>query len=331
MSAIVFVMVFSLIAVSCSDTENPQRLNFAEQGRAVPEFNADSAFRFIEQQVQFGPRNPGSAGHTKTKEYLIDKLRDYAGNRSVYAQNFSVSGYDSDTLSLTNIIAAFNTQSSDRILLCAHWDTRPRADKDSMRSDEPIPGADDGGSGVGVLLEMARLFSENPPPVGVDIVFFDGEDYGREGELEHYFLGSRYWADNPPVQGYSPRFGILLDMVGGKNANFLKELHSLSYAPALVNEIWQIAAEKDLGEIFEDRRGAQISDDHVIINQKLTIPTINIIRHDPGSEGTASEAGFAPYWHTHQDNMNIISRETLNAVGIVIAELIYNRVETVER
>ncbi len=321
----------SLYLFSCSDTGSPQRLNFAEQGRAVPEFNADSAYHFVEQQVQLGPRNPGSVGHRKAKEFLLGKLRDYAGERSVYAQSFTAVGYDSDTLSLSNIIAAFNTRSSDRILLCAHWDTRPRADKDTTGSNEPILGADDGGSGVAVLLELARIFSENPPPIGVDIVFFDGEDYGKEGELEHYFLGSRYWADNPPVRGYSPRFGILLDMVGGENAKFFKELYSLSYAPALVNEVWKIAAEKGSHVMFVDQRGDRISDDHVIINQKLNIPTIDIIRHDPDSEDGVGAAGFAPYWHTHQDNMDIISKETLNAVGIVIAELIYNRVGTVER
>lgn len=318
------------ILISCSEKGAQQRLSFSKQGREVPEFNSDSAYHFIEQQVLFGPRDPGSKSHSEAKEYIIAKLKDYAGDSSVYAQNFTVEGYDNNTLYLTNVIAAFNTESRDRILLCAHWDSRPRADKDTVRRNEPIPGADDGGSGVGVLLEMARLFYENPPPIGVDIVFFDGEDYGREGQLEHYFLGSRYWAENPPVPGYSPRFGILLDMVGGLNARFPKEQYSLRYAPALVDEVWQIAADKDLEEIFIDQRGQGISDDHVIINQKLNIPTIDIIRHEPNLKG-GDEVDFAPYWHTHQDNMNIISKKTLNAVGIVIAELVYNRVGTVKR
>lgn len=326
---ILLITVWTL--ASCSGKGGQQRLSFSEQEREVPEFNADSAYHFIEQQVLFGPRNPGSEAHALAKDYIIGKLKDYAGDRSVYAQNFTVEGYDKDTMSLTNLIAAFNTGSRDRILLCAHWDSRPRADKDTVKRNEPIPGADDGGSGVGVLLEMARLFHENPPPIGVDVVFFDGEDYGREGELEHYFLGSRYWAENPPVPGYSPRFGILLDMVGGLNARFPKEQYSLRYAPALVDEIWQIAADKELEEIFIDQRGQGISDDHVIINQKLNIPTIDIIRHEPRLKEGGDEVDFAPYWHTHQDNMNIISKKTLNAVGIVIAELVYNRVGTVER
>ncbi|HET6527855.1 MAG TPA: M28 family peptidase [Balneolaceae bacterium] len=296
---------------------------FENQGQAVPDFNADSAYAFIQKQVAFGPRNPGSKGHQQTKEYLLNKLRTYAGGRAVYAQEFTAAGYEGDTLALTNIIAAFNLQSTDRILLCAHWDTRPRADEDSVNSNKPILGADDGASGVAVLLELSRLFSKNPPPIGVDIVLFDGEDYGKKGDMSNYFLGSRYWSANPPVKGYAPRFGILLDMVGGENARFPKEQYSLAYAPALVNGIWSVAADEGFEEWFVNKKGRYISDDHLIINRLTDIPVIDIIRHNP----TATGAGFAPYWHTHQDNMQIISKETLNGVGSVLAELIYNRIE----
>lgn len=319
-----YIILSLLLLVGCGGESDSDRLNFEVQGREVPDFNADSAYHFIEQQVAMGPRNPGSQGHKRTREYLLKKLSKYASKRNVYPQNFSAEGYEGDTLNLTNIIAAFNTRSSDRIMLCAHWDTRPRADKDSVNQTKPILGADDGGSGVGVLLELARLFSEHPPPIGVDIVLFDGEDYGKEGELSKYFLGSRYWSKNPPVKGYSPRFGILLDMVGGKGARFPKEEYSLLYAPALVNEIWSIADNKGYGHLFLDKKGNAISDDHVIINRNLNIPTIDIIRHNTTKEGTQ----FAPYWHTHADNMEIISRETLNGVGTVLTELIYNRIKT---
>lgn len=321
LSIIVLVSVGFLI--SCSEEDNA-RLNFEPQGREVPTFNADSAYQFVQKQVSFGPRNPNSEGHQQTKEYLLDKLRSYAGDQAVYPQEFTSVGYKGDTLALTNIIAAFNMRSSDRIMLCAHWDTRPRADKDSQNPDKPILGADDGGSGVGVLIELARLFEENPPPIGVDIVLFDGEDYGREGDLSKYFLGSRYWANNPPVKGYSPRFGILLDMVGGENAKFPKEQYSMRFAPALVNELWAIADDKGLENLFVDTEGNSISDDHVVINKILGIPTINVIRHTPGTNGSQ----FAPYWHTHGDNMQIISKETMQGVGSVLSELIYNRVES---
>lgn len=306
----------------CEEEQSNSTYSFDIQGREVPTFNADSAYNFIEQQLAFGPRNPGSQGHEQAKQYLLGKLKGYASDRAVYTQNFTADGYSGEELQLSNIIAAFNLKSSDRILLSAHWDTRPRADQSSENPDKPILGADDGGSGVAVLLELARKFKEDPPPIGVDIVLFDGEDYGKEGDMDNYFLGSRYWSKNPPVKGYSPRFGILLDMVGGEGAKFPKEGYSLRYAPSLVDEIWAVASQKGYGELFINERGYAISDDHLIINRNINIPTIDIIHQD--LNGLESE--FPPYWHTHQDNMEIISRETLEGVGQVLTELIYNRI-----
>ncbi|MDZ7660164.1 M28 family peptidase [Fodinibius sp.] len=190
----------------------------------------------------------------------------------------------------------------------------------------PYLGADDGASGVGVLLEFARLFKKNPPPIGVDIVLFDGEDYGKEGDLSKYFLGSRHWAKNPPVEGYSPRFSILLDMVGGRNARFPKEGYSMQFAPALVNEVWSIAKGEGFDELFIQEMGNKISDDHVVINRILGIPTIDIIRHNPNSKNSQ----FAPYWHTHDDDLSIISKKTLDGVGQTLLQLIYNRVNVSE-
>ncbi|HLR25783.1 MAG TPA: M28 family peptidase, partial [Fodinibius sp.] len=280
----------------------------------------DSAYGFVEKQLSFGPRNPGSEGHQETEEYLVKALRSYAGSSLVFRQFFSVKGYNGDSLELTNIVASFNPEHTERIMLSAHWDTRPRADQDTVRQDEPIMGADDGASGVAVLLELARLFHNYLPPVGVDIVLFDGEDYGREGDTARYFLGSRYWSEHPPVKGYAPRFGILLDMVGGQGAQFPKEQYSLQYAPALVNEIWAIAQEQS-ADPFIDQEGNAISDDHVVINRITGIPTIDIVRQNTGS----GESSFAPYWHTHSDNLEIIDKSTLEMVGNVLTELIYNR------
>ncbi|HKK46541.1 MAG TPA: M28 family peptidase [Balneolaceae bacterium] len=312
-------LFFSLLIASCSSDNS--RLHFEDQGQPVPVFNADSAYHFVEKQVAFGPRTPDSKAHLQAKKYLLNKLKSYAGSRSVFPQEFSSAGYDGDTLAMTNIIAAFNPKSGDRVMLSAHWDSRPQADQDTVDADKPILGADDGGSGVAVLLELARLFRDNPPPLGVDIVLFDGEDYGKEGDLSKYFLGSRYWAKNPPVKGYSPRFGILLDMVGGQMAEYPKEQNSMQFAPALVNELWSIADEKGYTDLFVDQKGGIISDDHVIINRILNIPMIDIIDHEPASRG----AKFPPYWHTHRDNMDIISKKTLKGTGQVLAELIYNR------
>ena len=317
-----FLFVVLSFLIGCGGEEE-SRLQFVDKNRPVPEFNADSAYAMVQKQVQIGPRNPGSKTHRETKTYLLNKLKSYAGSSNVYAQNFSHRGYEGDTLEMSNIIAAFNLQSTDRIMLCAHWDTRPRAERDSSDSEKPILGADDGASGVAVLLEMARLFNKKMPPIGVDIVLFDGEDYGREGDIQQYFLGSRYWSNNPPVKNYRPRFGILLDMVGGEDATFPKEINSMDFAPALVNEVWSIAEEKGYGLMFENKEGARVSDDHIVIQQIRNIPVINIIRHTSGPEG---EAEFAPYWHTQNDNLDIIDKRTLKAVGEVMAELVYNRI-----
>ncbi len=317
-----FLIILLLVLISCSNTDQ-NKLQFSDKGRDVPSFSSDSAYSFIEKQLENGPRVPNTYGHVKTREYLTKTLKAYAGSNAVFTQHFQSEGYSSDTLQLANVIAAFNTASADRIMLAAHWDTRPRADQDTTRTVDAIAGADDGASGVGVLLELARMFSENPPPIGVDIVLFDGEDYGTSGDLSNYFLGSRYWSVNPPVPGYSPRFGILLDMVGAENAYFPKEEYSIAYAPNLMNEIWSIAGEKGFGDIFLDEVGAAVLDDHYIVTNETKIPMIDIINHTRGADGNIR---FAPHWHTHQDDLPIIDKNTLQVVGEVLLELIYNRI-----
>lgn len=319
----VALLVLVLLLVQCRQTEERSTFRFNPQGREVPHFSADSARQHIETQVGFGPRVPNSAAHRLARDYFVDQLQVHAGQSAVYVQSFQQEGYDGEMLDLHNIIAAFSIENRDRILLAAHWDTRPRADEDQDRPDEPIPGADDGGSGVGVLLELARLFGEHPPPVGVDILLFDGEDYGRSGEQSLYFLGSRYWSLNPPVPGYSPRFGILLDMVGGVGATFYQESYSLRYVPSLVHAVWELAHELGLEELFPAEEGSFISDDHLMVNRHTDIPMINIIHHNRSESG---QAIFPPWWHTHGDDMEIIDNATLQSVGDLLTEMIYNRI-----
>ncbi len=314
------IVVISFLILACGN-KSPN-LQFQDRDREVPEFSADSAYKFIKKQVSFGPRVPNTYGHVETRKYLERKLKEYAGSNAVYAQEFSEEGYG-ETLDMANIIAAFNPTAQDRIMLFAHWDTRPRADMDTSRTSEFILGADDGGSGVGVLVELARIFSEKAPPIGVDIILFDGEDYGTEGDLNKYFLGSRHWSKNPPVPGYRPRFGILLDMVGAKNAQFPKEEYSMSYAPNLVDEVWGIANEKGYSDVFLNQEGAGVLDDHWMVSENTGIPTINIINHSVGVDGNIQ---FVSHWHTHRDNMSIIDKATLQVVGEVLLELIYNRI-----
>lgn len=300
-------------------------MDFTSKGKVVPAFSADSAYQYVQKQVDFGPRTENSKSHAEDKAYLLKKLRGYAGNNYVFAQNFQLKGYKNVTLHLSNIIAAFNPTASDRIMLCTHWDTRPYSDQDPNPKyhNIPIPGADDGGSGVGILLELASIFKKNPPPIGVDLIFFDGEDYGKDDDLSEYFLGSRYWAQNQPVKNYSPRFGILLDMVGGKGAHFPKEGMSYETAPNLVNSIWKVAGEMGYGNTFTNNVTQGISDDHVILNQYLSFPTIDIVNHTQVSK---NKIEFPSYWHTHLDNMKIIDKQTLKKVGSLLNELIYDRI-----
>lgn len=322
--AILSLSVFFVSGCGEKSLESSGRFDLRNQSAPVPAFSADSAYAFIQSQVDFGPRNPGSEGHQLARAWLLSKMRSYAGRNNVFAQNFDFVGYNNAEYRMTNIISAFNTSSTTRILLAAHWDTRPRAEEDRnpARRNEPILGADDGGSGVGVLLELARIFEANPPPVGVDIIFFDGEDYGHSSDLSNYFLGARHWAANPPVPGYSPRFGILLDMVGAHDATFLREGYSLRFAPALVENVWSVAAELGYERFFVNRRGGLVADDHLIVNTEAGIPMINIINYS--SDGRSVR--FVPHWHTHDDTMDVISTETLQAVGNLMVEIIYNRI-----
>ncbi|CAN5235405.1 M28 family peptidase [soil metagenome] len=319
---ILSIILILLLVTLSSCGEDESGLEFERQGREVPEFNAQNAYNFIQEQVNFGPRVPNTEEHVLTKDYLREQLASVAGARNVFVQEFQQEVYG-ENLTMFNLLASFGLHHQDRIILAAHWDTRPRGEEDPVEPESPIPGADDGGSGVGVLLELARIFSENEPPVGVDIVFFDGEDYGEVSDLQHYFLGARHWGNNPPVPGYSPRFGILLDMVGGENAIFSKEGHSMRFAPNLVDEIWSIAARLGYDNLFLDQRGGNVADDHIIVRQLTGIPMINIIHHTVDDRGNVQ---FPPYWHTQNDNMDIIDTATLQAVGDVLLELIYNRI-----
>ncbi|MEX1211767.1 MAG: M28 family peptidase [Balneolaceae bacterium] len=318
--------VLLLLASGCLlESGDSDRYGFQDRGHEVPGFSGENAREFVEAQLQWGPRVPGSDAHQQTLEWLEETLSSYAGPASVYRQHFEVTGYEGDSLELSNLLASFSPEKTDRILLAAHWDSRPRAEEDPDRPDDPILGADDGGSGVAVLLELARHFSEYPPPIGVDLLLFDGEDYGHPGDLDFYFLGSRYWSQNPPVPGYRPRFGILLDMVGGEEAVFPKERYSLQYAPALTDAVWDLADELGYGESFPDRPGAYVSDDHLMVNRYTEIPMINIIHHRATDQGSAI---FPPWWHSHEDTLDIIDPATLEMTGQLLLELIYNRLGT---
>lgn len=286
---------------------------------AATPFDADSAYHKVAQQVAFGPRIPGTTGHSNCLDWMKAQLTDYGAE--VIEQNFEATTHDGTKLSLTNLIASYNPTATERILLMAHWDTRPWADKDPnpANHDQPILGADDGGSGVGVLLEIARLLGGVMPmqSMGVDIVLFDGEDYGTYDNEESWCLGSTHWSKHPHTAGYQAMGGILLDMVGGRDASFYWEYFSKSYAPQLLTKVWSTAAQLGYGSYFRQADGGGLTDDHVPVIRNLGIPSIDIVNYNP-----QSDQGFAPYWHTLQDNMDCISVETLAAVGHTVVTVL---------
>lgn len=282
-------------------------------GQFVPEFNAERSFEYLKKQTGFGPRIPGSIFHNECREWLVEKLK--STSERVVEQKFQHHDPRLDTtIVLTNIVASFNLNASKRVLLCAHWDTRPRADMDSKENiNTPIIGANDGASGVAVLLEIAGVVKGNKPDVGLDIVLFDGEDYGPEEHIEEYFLGSRYFAEN--LRGYKPIYGILLDMVGDAQLNIPKEPNSNRYATKVVDKVWNAA--KKLGYTqFEDKTGTAVNDDHIqLLSEGISCIDIIDFQYPDKSR---------KYWHTLQDTPDKCSPQSLKAVGQTILEVIYS-------
>lgn len=287
----------------------------------IPAFQPDSAYYYVAQQVEFGPRVPNTEAHDACRQWLVDQLSRWADD--VIEQPFDAKMYTGEVLKSTNIIGIFNPEAKERILLAAHWDTRFVADydPDPARQNEPILGADDGASGVGVLLEIARLLSENPVGVGVDIIFFDAEDQGSDGgnSPESWCLGAQHWSRNPHEKGYQAEFGILLDMVGSLGARFTLEGTSMHYAPDVMTKVWRLAQSMGFGSYFVNERTNPITDDHYFVNQITGIPMIDIINR-PAS----TETGFGSYWHTHDDTMKNIHPATLKAAGQVTTAVVYN-------
>lgn len=284
--------------------------------KPVPRFDADSAYAYVAKQVAFGPRVMNTPAHEATGEWLIGKLKEFGAE--VETQEFTATAFDGTPLESTNIIGRYRPEITDRILLGAHWDTRPFAD--SQLENDPtaiVNGADDGASGVGVLLEIARQLGKSTPNIGVDIIFFDAEDYGQGGEQggpETFGLGSQHYAR--ALQAPKPRYGILLDMVGGKDAKFRVEQYSQKFAPEVVRKVWSLAAQMNFGDYFVQEYGGGITDDHYFVNTIANVPMIDIIAHVP-------QTTFPAHWHTGNDNMDVIDRATLRAAGQVVIAVVY--------
>ncbi|MBQ9077935.1 MAG: M28 family peptidase [Muribaculaceae bacterium] len=304
---------------SKSDTDSIQPTTLQ---KAV--FNADSAYSYVKSQVEIGPRVPGSWEHDRCAKYLVSELKRHKAD-TVIEQIATVKAYTGDILPINNIMGRYNLPINKRVLLVAHWDTRPWADNEAKMQDRerPVPGANDGASGVGVLLEVARQLSIRKPDIGIDILFTDAEDYGRtEGwgsSEETWALGAQHWVKNMPYgKGQYPVYGILLDMVGGLDARFHREYFSEQYAPAILDKVWSIANASGYGQIFINKPAGGITDDHIFIN-RAGIPCIDIIEClNPVTKS------FPPTWHTLSDDMSSIDRNSLKAVGQTVLNTIYN-------
>ncbi len=317
-----FFLSLLLVPTACQDDPPkppplpPKSVKPAKQ-YPVPAFNKDSAYAFVAKQLAFGPRVPSTPAHQAARQWFVEKFQSYGFE--VLEQSFEQRTFDGKTHKGVNIIARYKPSETRRILLAAHWDSRPFSDSPlSSDPDKPVPGADDGASGVAVLLEVARQIAAHPfDGFGVDLVLFDLEDYGESGGAEDSWgLGAQHYARHltTPV----PQYGILLDMVGSKKARFTKEQVSMTYAPQLMNKVWRLAQSMGYGHLFVNIPTGPLVDDHYFVNTIAGLPMIDIINRPPGSR-----TGFVPHWHTPEDDLKVIDKNTLGAVGQVMLAVIY--------
>ena len=316
--------VAAIFPMACKSSktaaENAETIDSSRLCRV--EFNGDSALAFARAQCEFGPRTPNSPALEKCGDYIVAQFK--AAGLTVTEQRTKVTGWDGKQLGCRNIIAAFHPERKDRVVLAAHYDSRPWAEKDadSTRHRTPVMAADDGASGVAVLLEVARHLQKLNPQIGVDLVCFDAEDYGapywapenKRDDESTFCLGSQYWSKNIAAD-YKPRYGILLDMVGGADNRFYFEGFSLRYAQPVVTKVWDAARLAEAGDDFVQESGGFITDDHLPMNNIAGIPTIDIIAFNP-------DGGFPAHWHTTGDTMDKLSAKTLRAVGQTLLQVL---------
>ena len=288
---------------------------------AIPDFSADSAYRYTAEQLAFGHRIPGSKAWEQCADYLAAQMQRWCD--TVIVQDFKATLWDNSTVPGRNIIASLNPLATKRILLASHWDSRRWADHDPNADlhHSPVPGANDGAAGVATLMEMARSMSHLPPSVGVDFIFFDVEDQGvpewSETYDEHSWCkGSQYWAANRHVPYYTAIYGILFDMIGTPEPRFTKEYMSRYYAPGLTEKLWNCAYALGYSDIFVNQNTDPILDDHVYVNQRAGIPMIDIVQNSPG-------ISFFSHWHTTTDDLQAVNPDALRIVATVTMKTIY--------
>ena len=329
---VIFLSFLLLLSVALTGCKNQNQASAGQDTDTIAvtqvQFNADSAYASVVAQCDFGPRVPGSAAHDRCGDYIVSRFK--ALGLTVSEQRADQKAWDGKVLHTRNIIAAYRPELADRIIICTHWESRPwaDADPDSSLHRQPVMAANDGASGVAVMLEVARKLEELKPELGIDFICFDSEDYGMPYWAEtddvadgsDWCLGSQYWAAHPHVPGYKARFGILLDMVGGVAATFYREAFSQKYASAIVDKVWTSAKVAGYSSFFPDSDGGMITDDHVPVNEKANIPTVDIIPFYANCE----QSSFGPTWHTVNDTMENIDRNTLKAVGQTVIQILFS-------
>ena len=319
-----FAIVLSFLS-ACSFASHSEKTKQDDTiVRIVPTFNPDSAYQYVKAQCDFGPRVPGTEAHTACLQYFVEQFSRFGADTVIVQEGESMI-YDGTKMPIRNVVASYGLGKPNRVMICAHWDSRPFAGNDINPNNrrKAIIGANDGASGVGVMMELARQLGQKNAAIGVDLILFDLEDWGapdwEQSKLSDggWALGSKYWASRPHIPGYQAQFAILLDMVGAQGAQFYREYFSDQYASWVVDRVWNKAADLGLGHVFVNQRGGGVTDDHINVN-RAGIPCIDIIQFQ-----TDTEAGFGDYWHTHNDDMRNIDPLTLDAVGRVLMEIIY--------
>ncbi len=323
------VFVIFLFVGNCKrSTDNQQQQdkpdnNTRVQLKQAPQFDSDSAYFFTQKQIAFGPRIPGSKEHKACGDWLEKQMRQYAD--TIYVQSGSVKIYNGNQVPMRNIIATFNPKATKRILLFAHWDTRPYADQDKQNNKARFDGADDGAASTALLIEIARVLSQQKPDLGIDLALFDVEDYGAHKEdktheeRDTYALGTQYWCKNPHIKNYHAYYGVLLDMCSAYGAQLKMEGHSMQFAPSVVQTVWSTASALGYSNLFVNERVQAIIDDHYYVNKIAGIPSIDIIWLD-----NTTQTGFAPHWHTLNDNIKVIDKTNMKAVGQTLLTVLFN-------
>lgn len=318
--------VVSFVLASCETDPKPKTTNTPPPPATtkpikhvkVPAFDTELAYEKIKGQLDFGPRVPGTPNHTKAKDWLVKSFKELG--LEVIEQDFEGSSPDGVKYTGTNIIAAYKPELTHRIVLASHWDSRYISDHDEKIKDKPVMGADDGASGVGILMSIAETMKNNPADIGIDFVLFDVEDQGatdqqEDGITSTWCQGSQYWAANLHKPNYKPEFGILLDMVGGKDAFFTQDEVSMAFAGKYMVKVWNLATNMGYSNYFQNIRTSTIIDDHLFVNRIAGIPMLDVINKKDGT--------FAPHWHTQHDDITAIDKSTLHAVGQTLLAVIY--------